>query len=861
MAPRIRWIQAAVVAVLVALVGGRWLVVSTAGRLWAEALGVGATHGGIRQLQTALLATAFVAAAVWCLGNLYLVYRSIGSVHVPRRLGDLEILEAIPRQYLLVAAAGLGLILAIALSHRADGWWYARALTRFDVPVGTVDPLLGRDLGFYLYQLPWYRTLHSFATLLSGVMLAITAVLYAAVGAIRWAKRRLHVTYMARWHLAGLLVAFALALFWGYRLEPVEYVAGIHDVPADTVLTGVRIPVARMLSALALVVASASLIWMWTARPAVVIVPWALLAVASFAGHYVVPAFAGAVRTPEELRHTAVEERRREFLQAAHGAVPEEVAIQALASSEPRAVARHQPELEPAPLWDAFAVRVFLDRVADPDPHARFLDPALDVYWTGDDRPVPVYVAARQLDLSAARQGGVDLSWDRVHAGPFTSATGAVAVLAHRVSSTGLPLFVPDLSRPDSAVSGVSELQLEHPEVLFGPGIVNFAVVAPGDRGTVGVPAGGLFRRLALAWVLQSPQLVASDAVTDTALILWHREVAERLNRFAPFARFSGAHAVVIDRALYWVANGLVSAEAFPLSPAVRWRGEKVRYLRSSLVGVVAAATGSTTVYLTRDPDPVSAAWAQLAPEIVRPAAEIPSALAGHVRYPAELFATQIRLLKESWRSQPTGPETAALGQGLAGTASDRLAPYWWVGTAPHDSAARLRLMAAVETGEPPLLAAVVEGVVRRGAYSLALLKAEPPLELPGPTQMAVRFTRLRPDPTGVTGAVRTIPFADGVLSLQASYASPGDEHVAPQLAGVVVGWGGAAGTGATLRDALHNLQTQAPPSGVGAGQWAEARRWFEYMDAARRTGDWTAFGQAYERLRRLLTGMPDTVP
>jgi len=39
------------------------------------------------------------------------------------------------------------------------------------------------------------------------------------------------------------------------------------------------------------------------------------------------------------------------------------------------------------------------------------------------------------------------------------------------------------------------------------------------------------------------------------------------------------------------------------------------------------------------------------------------------------------------------------------------------------------------------------------------------------------------------------------------------------------------------------------------------ARQWFERMDAARRAGDWAAFGRAYEQLRRLLGSRNDSVP
>lgn len=849
-----RSLQAAVVTLLLALLLGRWLASGTAEALWAEAVGVAATHAQIRRLQTLLLITAFTGAAVWCLGNLYLVYRAIGSVHVPRRLGNLEILEAVPRRYLLIAALAVGLLLAIAFSHRADGWWYVRALAGYRVALGATDPVLGRDLGYYLYQLPWSRTVHSFVTLLSGVMLAVVGLLYAAVGAVRWSGRRLEVGDLARWHLAGLLAAFALALFWGYRLEPVEYVAGIHGVPRDTVLSAVRLPVALALSLLALVAAALSVLWVRFPRVAVVALPWVVLASVSFVGHYVVPTFAAAVRTAEELALEPVEARRGALVGLAFDARPPTLSLALRAATDPSAARGHADALSTAPLWDDFTVGVLLNRTVGAQPPARFGDATLGLYAARDGRPVPVYVAVRGVDPATIPPG--ELSWEAVHQGPYAAATGAAAIQAHRVAPAGLPYFVPHLARADSAVSQVTELALARRQVRFRPAAVDFAVVTPDDGPVAGAPAGGLWRRMALAWTLQSSRIVTSDLVTGQSLIVWHRDVLERLNRYAPFATFSDARAVVVHDTLYWLASGLVSAEAFPLAPTVRWRGDHVRYLRSSLIGVVEAATGRTAVYLTRDADPLTAAWAALAPEIVRPAGELPSDLQRHLAYPAELFGVQVALLRT--QSDGVGGRRVRAPVGAAYPLGQE--PYWWVGATPADSVIRLRLMAALTAPDDGALAGIVDGTMRDGAPRLVYLAIEPALGAPGPAQAARQLGRLRADPEGIRGRLRMAPFDDGVLALQTSYVSPG-EGAAPRLVDIAVGWGRAAGSGPNLRTALTRLRTAPAPFGMGATEKEEARRWFERMDAARRSGDWVAFGRAYEELRRILTSEPDTLP
>ena len=58
----------------------------------------------------------WLVAAVWGTGNLYIVYRAIGSVQMPRRVGNLEIVEAVPQRLLLLLAVVTGLVFGVGLA-------------------------------------------------------------------------------------------------------------------------------------------------------------------------------------------------------------------------------------------------------------------------------------------------------------------------------------------------------------------------------------------------------------------------------------------------------------------------------------------------------------------------------------------------------------------------------------------------------------------------------------------------------------------------------------------------------------------------------------------------------------------------
>ena len=854
MTSRAKWVRATVVGLLIALIVGRWLAVSTANALWADAVGVGATHREIRELQAWLLVVAFSTAAIWFTVNLYLVYRSIGSVHVPRKVGNLEILEAVPRQYLLVGAVTLGVALAVAVSHRAEEWWYPMALAGVDRILDLRDPILGRDAGYYLFHLPWQRVLHTFTTILTVVGVVMIGLLYTAVGAVRWSRRRLRIADLARFHLAGLFAALALTLFWGYRLEPAEYVAGIHSVPLDTVLINVRLPVARVLSAIALVVCGTSLFWVWVPRALLIGVSWGLLGVASLVGHYLAPAFAGAVRPRQELAIPGLGEPIDRMTSTAYGVDPG-LAMAVLGWGPGASAPDLGRQLRATPVWDDFAVAVFIDRAANIEPHLRFTEPALAVYRGPGGEPVPVFLAARRIDLDRAREAGAELTWAGVHVSPYSSASGAVAIAASRVSPSGLPLFIKRLDRPDSVIPEVTDLELERPEILFAPELGDFAVVGPGG-GVVGVSVGGLARRLALAWVLQSPRLLRFSQIADTALVVWSRDVARRLERLAPFATFERPYPVVEGGMVRWLAAGLVDAAGFPGTPDVTWRGRRVRYLRASLVGVVDAATGESAVYLARHTDPLTAAWAELVPEVVRPFDDMPRDLRQHMRYSVESFETQRRVVQLSWGGRVT-PRSGASG---AATSIENLGSEatWWVGAVPWDSTERLRMISVEETGSPAIMSRIVSGTVRDGAPEFTVVSLDTALVIAGPSQVVRRFIQVRDATAETHGPLRVAPIPAGPVVLQSSYFAPDEDGAVPELRGVTVARGAAIGTGRTLAEATARLDMEAPAP-PRAGAWDEARRWFQRMDAARQSGDWQVFGEAYNALRRLLASPRDT--
>src|SRR5439155_1064019 len=220
----------------------------------------------------------------------------------------------------------------------------------------------------------------------------------------------------------------------------------------------------------------------------------------------------------------------------------------------------------------------------------------------------------------------------------------------------------------------------------FGDGFGEFAVAAPDTwprARRAGIPLTTWWRRTALAWVLQSPELTRAE--TDGLVLLWRRDVAERLARLAPFARFDVPVPLVADGALWWIAYGYVGVEAFPLARPVEWQGRGVRYLRADFLGAVSAATGKTLLYLAPGGDSLAQAWARRYAPLVRPLDSLPPSLRAQLPYPRLAFrtaATQVtrsRADTASWTPRPreqfelVAPSPAAGGAGEGPTPAQAL--------------------------------------------------------------------------------------------------------------------------------------------------------------------------------------------
>lgn len=590
MSRRRRGLLAALAAAVLFLFAGRWVASFLADGWWAAQFSPSARSflSGIRLLRLTIDGVAVLLAAGWFIGHLVAVVRAVGSVQIPRHVANIEFREAVRGDYLLAGAVGTGLVLGLLLGLDASAQWPTLVLAWHGVRTGAIEPLLGRDTGAYLAQLPLWRMLHEFAFLLVVVATALVATLYGVIGAIRVERRRLAINDHARAHLGLLLAALSLALAWGYALEPFELVASLDGAPTLGAFRRVSV-IAPALTGVALMVSALSALWMFRPRHALVAAAWSILVLASLAGHHIAPLIA-----PGDLSPSAADSVRRRMEMYAFGM--EGIRRDAA------------PALMPAPLFDAEAAR--------------------RIFAAQED--------VATIDAGSIVGGGAQLPSWLVLTGTRDAPVRLVAVAADRAGGAGGPLFY----RPGDSLAYPNP----YAAVTMGAGSVRPGAprYALGEL-QHGVEVGSVARRLALAWALQAGELLGP--VPETVRIDWALSPGQRLAGLAPFASWSGVRARVVNGNALWVADGYLTGGGYPLVEPAPWRGGRAGYVRAAFLGVVDARSGATRIFLRDEPDPVAEAWADISGGVVEPSSALVPLVAQASGYPPELFALQAEVL------------------------------------------------------------------------------------------------------------------------------------------------------------------------------------------------------------------------
>ncbi len=834
-------LAAAIGAAALVLLVGRALSALIVDRAWYAAMGAPELWQEKVLATLALKGAAWLAGGAFAFANLWAVRRTIRSIAVPTRVADLEFIEEVPSRRLLLitlaAAAAVGVVLTVPL----DDWTLLSAAWRGEA-FAEYEGYFQRDLGFYVYWLPFESALYTWALVAIVVVTMLVTLLYTLTRSLRFEGRQLVARVHVRRHLTALGALVLLLLSWSYRLDAYELL--LWGSGFDGLFTAVdHRYTARIDVALAVATFAAALIvlrtgWIGQVRAAFITVTLVLVAslVLRQAGPEVVRN--GALLGTGDGRARDYEATRALFTRRAYG-------VDAMDFRDPVATtdsgsAGPTDGVGRTALWNA-AVLARLGMSGEAP-----LSPVAPAVWQrGRSGPEAIVVT---------RTTAIDAVWDvRIVPGSVASERGAPIISRHtalRGIALPEPLVAPGLDSyrlvdVDPPLSGGGRDSSES-----GPQLAPFT-----DRR---IPAARLTNpgvRLAHAWATRDVSLLR-DAEAREAAVVMHRDVRERVARLVPQLVQGGAVTPIMHAgALLWAIDVYSASEHYPLSIRFALAGEARSYFRHAATVLVEARTGAVRVVRTAQPDPIASTAFSFIPALLVTPDELPTTLREQMPIATDGALAELRAFTRVG-SRRTGSTPRYVPDSLPG-----VEPF---PVALADDGSIAWSVPVVDDADQVVGIFEARGGANRRSTWHAM--SDP---LPRWSALAGRLgTALDSVTTEAAGATDG-PLVTGTTTVQAiggrpwlmrpAYAADVDGLHLVAIAIATDSSARAAGSLASLTGERTRGETDLPSEVDRTDGWrtTEARRLYDGLRDAMRRGEWLRFGATLDTLGRVLDRTP----
>lgn len=787
-----------------------------------------------------------------------------------------EVFEPLRRLAMYGIPVVLGIFAGVSTSSRWDLTltWLNRT------PFGSTDPLFGFDIGFFVFELPFYRSIVGFASavvLLSLLLVIATNYLY---GSIRVSGREVVISKSARIQIAVMAGIYLLLQAVSIWLDQYAAVTEQGELITGAAYTDVNavIPGRAILAAIAAVVAVLFFVTAAIGRWRLPLVGTALLVVSSLLIGSLYPWVIQRFQVDPSARTLEAPyiEDNIDLTRDAYGVADiEAIPFNAETDAEPGALREDATTTANIRLMDPLVISPAFQQLEQFRQYYQF-PTALDVdRYQIDGETRDTIVAVRDLALEGL---GDAQTWFNSHI-VYTHGYGLVAAAGNQRSVDGQPVFL------QSGIPSSGDLGEFQPRVYFGESSPDYSIVG-GPEGTDPVeldyPSGedgaqqtyttfdgdggpkldNVFTKLVYSLKFQSEQIFLSEAVNSDSQILYERDPIERVRKVAPYLTLdTDTYPSVVDDRVVWIVDGYTLTDQYPYSNKVSMSEaiadseglpqtlpfDEVNYIRNSVKATVDAYDGSVTLYAWDTEDPILETWQKIFPNALEPMSEMSGELLSHVRYPADLFKMQRAVLgryhvtdpfsfysrEDAWTT-PNDPTAGA-------NSTELQPPYYLTMQMPgqdvpsyslystfipeargEQSRNVLRGYLAVDSD-----AGSTDGERAEGYGTLRLLTLPEDDNVPGPGQVQAQFNG---DPTVsqslnllkqgqsevINGNLLTVPVGGGLLYVQPVYVKSTGNTSYPLLQKVLVAFGDQIAFQDTLDLALDVLF--GGDSGAAAG-------------------------------------------
>ena len=675
---------AAVVVLIVLIASLRGLANFYTDYLWFQSVGFTSVFKGVLLTKVVLSVVFIVLFFLLMLASLTVADRiaplDVDPGNVPElvlRYRDIAVAHSLRIRLIFCA------IFAILGGVGADRQWNDWDLFRYKVDFGIKDPMFHKDVGFYVFELPFIRWLINWGFEAILVILIVTAVFHFLNGGIVPQDPNERVRPAVKAHLSVLLGLLAVIKAVSYYFDRLALVLSRSHVVNGATATSVHAesPADFLLIFIALI--SAALFVANIARrgwqlPAVGVALWLLVSL--LVGQAYPALYQSLKVNPSELNRESTYIQRN--IDATLGAYN-------LTKVKSPSSYQYSPTLT-APEVQGTSAQAQVNQQTISN--VRLLDPAVNLLntfnkyqglrsyygFSGLDLDRYQYTVGNQQQETATVTSIRELN-NALGSGfvntklQYTHGYGAVQapISEYGVNNSGDPAFALE-GLPPASTQPAATLTSIGSEVYFGNGADTGGYViadtktreldyelSSGQEYTInytgkgGVDAGSLLRRAAFALRFGDANFILSGQITASSKVMYYRNIIQRAQKAAPFLKFdSDPYAVILNGKIYWVVDAYTISNNYPYSqeanldglPATSGLNTSFNYVRNSVKVVISAYDGTMDFFDMGTQDPILRVYERAFPDLFKPVSQADQLFPGitaHWRYPENIFQIQ----------------------------------------------------------------------------------------------------------------------------------------------------------------------------------------------------------------------------
>ncbi len=553
---------------------------------------------------------------------------------------------------LIILISVFTLIIAVAFS---SGWQTFLKFINSSL-FGINDPVFNNDIGFYVFNLPFYNYVltYLFVLVIFSIIFTLMSYIFYSFGKRETSeptvrKSSIGIGFQLKkfkisgGHLSFLVgVLFLLIAVWLYLARFGLLFSSFGTIFGATYTdVNVTLPLLYVLSFASIIVAILFFVNIKkNLKPFRVVIVFIIIAVV---GVVIASFVQSLIVRPNEfnLEKPYIERSIEYTLKAYKLNRVDEKPFYVSYNLTMDDIEKNKGTIDNIRLWDWKPLMRTYDQIQMFRTYYDFTDVDIDRYHVNGDYK-QVMLSPRELNQDNLQSK----TWVNKHL-VYTHGYGVAMSPVDKISSEGMPEFYIKDIPPKSDFFTITQ-----PEIYYGLQTNDYIIVKTTTdefdypRGEENIYTtyqgnGGVFlnslRRFVYAVKFGSAELLVSSSIKPESRILFYRNIEEMADKIAPFLVYdSDPYIVVSNGKLYWIYDAYTITDKYPYSKPMGM----ANYMRNSVKIVIDAYNGDITYYVIEN-EPIIQTYRKIFPSLFKDFSEMPEDLKKHIRYPEDLFKVQ----------------------------------------------------------------------------------------------------------------------------------------------------------------------------------------------------------------------------